>query len=170
MTEIWKDIKGYEGLYQVSSLGNIKSLKFNKEKILIKRIQPNGYENVILYSKGEGITKRVHRLVAEAFIPNPDNLPEVNHKNENKMDNRVENLEWCNRSYNYNYGTPKQKKNNKKSIIIQQYSLNNELIKEYPSIMEIERLMNYANSNIISCCRGKYKQAYGYIWKYKKAV
>lgn len=114
--EIWKDIEGYEQIYQVSNLGNIKSLErtywhgnrwyHQKEKLLSLKCDSAGYMSVMLYNK-EHKSKRimVHLLVARAFIPNPDNLPQINHKDENKLNNYVENLEWCTGQYNRLYGT-----------------------------------------------------------------
>ena len=102
--EIWKDIKGYEGLYQVSNLGRVKSER--KNRLLKPRLQKNGYLRVNLYDKNsKRSTKSVHRLVAKAFISNPNNLEFVNHKDENKTNNVVSNLEWCTAKYNSNYGT-----------------------------------------------------------------
>ena len=118
MTEIWKDIVGYEGLYQVSNLGNVKRLKGYKgrgkgyivEEHLIKpSINSNGYQNVVLCKNGKTKTFTMHRLVAIAFLYNSDNLPEVNHKDEDKTNNCVDNLEWCDRVYNNNYGTRNKK-------------------------------------------------------------
>ena len=105
MKEVWKDIQDYEGFYQVSNLGRIKSLgnsKTRKEKIL-KPIYHKQYYQITLSKNNIRIQYRVHRLVAEAFIPNPDNLPQVNHKDENKLNNYVDNLEWCDALYNNNY-------------------------------------------------------------------
>lgn len=119
MQEIWKDVKNYEGLYEISNLGNVRSLdkiinganqfgcKYKnrkKGKILKQHINKQGYKKVILVNNNKAKNFQVHRLVAEAFLPNPSNLPQVNHKDENKQNNCVENLEWCNSSYNINYG------------------------------------------------------------------
>ena len=118
MTEIWKDIVGYEGLYQVSNLGNVKRLKGYKgrgkgyivEEHLIKpSINSNGYQNVVLCKNGKTKTFTMHRLVAIAFLDNSEKLPQVNHKDENKLNNCVDNLEWCDRVYNNNYGTRNKK-------------------------------------------------------------
>ena len=108
MKEEWRDIKGYEGKYQVSSYGRIKSLNYNrtkKEKILNPCLTKKGYLIVDLYKNGRRKPCTVHKLVALHFIPNYDNLPQVNHKDENKSNNRVDNLEWCTSIYNNNYGT-----------------------------------------------------------------
>lgn len=177
--EIWKDIKGYEGLYQVSNTGKVKSLKrntnnqyCNKDKER-KYYNIHGYLQIILCKEGKKQSSLVHRLVAETFIPNPDKLPCVNHKDENKLNNNVENLEWCTYEYNTNYGTRNKRssektRNNKFSRPVLQYTLNGVYIKEYPSIKEIERETGLNAGNICNCCNGKYKTAYGYIWKYKK--
>ena len=118
MTEIWKDIVGYEGLYQVSNLGNVKRLKGYKgrgkgyivEEHLIKpSISSNGYQNVVLCKNGKTKTFTMHRLVAIAFLYNSDNLPQVNHKDKNKLNNWVDNLEWCDSKYNNNDGTRNKK-------------------------------------------------------------
>lgn len=108
MEEIWKDIKGYEGLYQISNLGRVKSLNYKRtgiEEILKSKKMRNGYLRITLNKNGKYKTFAVHRLVAEAFINNPNNLPEVNHKDEDKQNNCVWNLEYCDRRYNVNYGT-----------------------------------------------------------------
>lgn len=98
--EEWKNVIGYEGLYEVSNLGRVRRVN----KGLLKLQNNQGYNQVYLYKCGIRKGIRVHRLVAQAFIPNPDNLPEVNHKNEDKMNNSVDNLEWCTAKYNVNYG------------------------------------------------------------------
>ena len=103
MKEIFKDIKNYEGLYQVSNLGRVYSVRNNK--ILKPKLNKYGYLSVNLKYKGSRVTKSIHRLVGEAFIPNPNDLPQVNHKDEDKTNNCVDNLEWCTAKYNHNYGT-----------------------------------------------------------------
>lgn len=169
--EEWRNIKDYEGLYQVSNMGNVKTLKykgFNIEKLLKPILQTNGYLYVQLYKDGNPRIYRVHRLVAEAFIPNPDNLSEVNHINENKTDNRVGNLEFCSHQYNCNYGTGIQRSVEKRSKTVYQYTMDGELVKEYPSVNEAARQNSYDRSNITNCCNGKRKTAHGYKWKYKE--
>ena len=109
--EQWKDIKGYEGLYQVSNLGNVKALKkragksIRNEKLLKTYIDKYGYVYTILCKNNKTHLATIHRLIAEAFIPNPNNLPQINHKDENKQNNNIDNLEWCTCKYNINYGT-----------------------------------------------------------------
>ena len=171
--EIWKDIKGYEGQYQVSNLGNVKSLKRNK--VMSPIVRRHGYFGVQLYDgKGKQKTYSIHRLVAQTFIDNPNNYAEVNHKDENKANNRVENLEWCDRTYNVRYGTAMQRSakhrinNLKQSKRIAQYTKDGELIGVFPSIAEIKRELGFEQSNICNCAKGhpNYSHAYGYVWKY----
>lgn len=173
--EEWRDIKGYEGLYQVSSWGRVKSLNYNhtgKERILLQWYN-KGYNRIGLVKNGILKMYSVHRLVAEAFIPNPNNLPFVNHKDENKQNNIVSNLEWCNIAYNNSYGTRTERASKKQinrkdcSKVILQYDLYGNFIKEWASTKEIERQLGYSHSNISKCCNGKYKSACGYKWKYK---
>ena len=130
MEEIWKDIEGYEGLYKISNMGRVKSIKFNKEKILFLQKDKYGYLRVGLRKMGKLKNYFVHRLVAEAFIPNPNNLPIVNHKDENKQNNCVENLEWCTVKYNNSYATAlfQRKEKLKKKIV--QYTSTTQRINE----------------------------------------
>ena len=107
--EIWCPIRGYEGIYEVSDQGRVKSIGYGKERILRPGRNTCGYLLVGLRKNREQKWYLVHRLVAQAFIPNPDNLPQVNHKDENKTNNSVQNLEWCDRKYNCNYGTRNQR-------------------------------------------------------------
>ena len=159
--EVWKDIKGYEGLYWVSNLGRVKS----KRKIL-KPI--NGeYLKVGLSKNGKQKTFTIHRLVAQEFVNNPKNKSQVNHKDENKHNNNSNNLEWVTFQENMNYGT----KQDRESIIktkynVLQYDLEGNLIKKWFNLREIIQNTDYKKSNIQYCCLGKYKTAYGYIWKY----
>ena len=176
MNEIWKDIVGYEGLYQISNLGRVKSLNYNrtgKENILSPGLSSNGYYHVSLCKNGEMKDFNVHRLVALSYIPNLDNKPCVDHINGNRLDNRVENLRWCTNKENCNF--PLAKKNNsiahinhpKKSKPILQIDINTgEVINEFPSGKEVERQLEISNGNISNCCNGKLKTAYGYIWRY----
>lgn len=165
MKEIWRDIEGYEGLYQVSSLGRVKSFNYRhtcKESILKAGVTSNGYLFVCLYKDGKSKTHRIHRLVATAFIPNPDNLPEVNHKDEDKTNNACYNLEFCSRQYNMNYGTCKirgAEKQSKQVLCI-------ETGKIYPSTRQVEREFGFHSGNISHACRGNQKTAYGFHWRY----
>ena len=176
INEIWRPIKGYEGLYQVSNLGRVKSLNYNhtgNEGILSPRKNSCGYYNVILHKNKDKKSFRVHRLVAQAFIPNPNNLPEVNHKSEEKWLNTVENLEWCDKSYNVNYGTHNErmlKTRNKRGgktaeRLIAQITLDGKIIKIWPSIMEAER-NGFHRGCICLCCQGKQNKHQGFKWQY----
>jgi hypothetical protein len=171
MREIWKDIKDYEGLYQVSNLGRVKSLLFGKEKILRPIEHTVGYLEVSLFKDGKVKRFYIHRLVATAFLPNPDNKPVINHKDEVKTNNFVGtpendykdgNLEWCDKEYNNNYGTRIERVS--KSVL--QFSKAGELIREWPSTAECGR-NGFNQGHIVLCCNGKEKSHKGYIWKYK---
>lgn len=174
--EVWKDVKGYEGLYQVSNYGRVKNSK--KDHILKPVVRQHGYLGVMLYGHGGHKTRgfktfSVHRLVAEAFIPNPDNLSEVNHIDECKTNNRVENLEWITRKDNVNYGTAQKRRaekarNGGKSRKIAQYTKGGELVEVFPSLAEVFRKTGFAQANICRCAQGskQYSHAYGYVWRY----
>lgn len=171
--EIWKEIDGYPN-YMVSNLGNVKSLNYKgtgREGILTPFIdsrEGKGYLRVTLCKNGKAKRFQVHRLVAEAFIPNPYNLPQVNHKDENKQSNVVENLEWCDNSYNVNYGTRNKRNAEKLSKpIFQIDKYTNEIIAEFPSLIDIERQFRYSIGLISRCCKDNTKSAYGYKWQYK---
>ena len=166
MEEIWKDKKGYEGHYQVSNWGRVKSIKFGKEKILKLIKDKDGYLQVTLCKNNIKKVYKVHRLVAEAFIDNTDNLPQVNHKDENKLNNNVDNLEWCDRLYNVRYGTGIERRSKKRSKPVLQYDLEGNFIKEWVSINECVR-NGYNQGNVAACCRGKRKYHKDCIWRYK---
>ena len=173
MREKSLDFLGYPN-YSVTDDGRVFSLNYNHtgEKKELKPRLCNGYYRIILHICGVKKCFLVHRLVSLAFIPNPDNLPEVNHKDENKTNNIVGNLEWCDSKYNNNYGTRTKRLSetqlNRKdqSKPIQQFTKDGVFIKEYPSMKEAERQNGFYSCHISSCCKGKYKQAYGYIWRY----
>lgn len=175
MEEIWKDIVGYEGLYQISNLGRIKSLsRFCKyssgktrkvnERIMKFDISKLGYFRVHLSKNGIDKKILVHRLVAQAFIPNPKNYPIINHKDENPSNNKVNNLEWCNVEYNNTYGN-KIKKLYKEII---QLNKNGEIIKCYPNTVQASKETGIVRCTITNCLNGRTKTAGGYIWKFKK--
>ena len=169
-TELWKPVKGYEGLYEVSSLGRLKSLDTFRHKGKIKniRLDKDGYFLIDLHKNKNAKTKRVHRLVAEAFIPNPNNLPQVNHKDENKHNNCVDNLEWCSQQYNMNYGSFRvnSAKAHKKPVI--QLTLENKFMKRWASAKDAAQQLNLYATAITACCKGKNYKTGGFRWKYEK--
>lgn len=175
MEEIWKPVKGFEGKYEVSSLGRVKSLNYNNTSVehILKQQYKQGYYIVCLK---HNVFKRVNRLVAEAFIPNPDNLPYVNHKDEDKTNNIVTNLEWCNASYNVKYGksmenmleSRKEKNSSNAEKQVLQFTMDGIFVAEYNSASEAARLNGYSQGNISSVCRGVRTIAYNFIWRYKE--
>lgn len=191
MTELWKDVQGYEGLYQVSNMGNVRSVDHEVEvtrngitfvvpkkgKVLSPTRRQHGYVGVMLYGKGGHATRgfktfSVHRLVAEAFVENPNGYDEVNHLDECKTNNRADNLEWCDRKYNTNYGTTQSRRAEKitndprRAKQVVQLDLDGNEIQTWPSLGEIRRQLGFAPSNICRATRGDYSHAYGYRWKY----
>lgn len=206
MKEVWKDIKGYEGLYQVSNLGRVKSLdrkvknrnsysirkgRIIKLKLKVRKAKYNR-EDVYVVLSSESLQKKfsVARLVSIAFLPNPENLPQVNHKDENTKNNFVyvsddgtvdpdkSNLEWCSCGYNINYGT----RNNRVSVSMKgnnnnhgymcpvlQFTLNGEYVKEYPTTVDASKETGVNAGNIWQAINGygRRKTAGGFVWKYK---
>lgn len=187
--EIWKDIEGFEGKYQVSNFGRVRNIKFFNRvnfkndrsckaiRILTQKINRNGRVCVHLSDgKDKDFHPNVHRLVAKAFIPNPDNLPEVNHKDENPQNNHVDNLEWCTREYNFSYGTGQLRAHEGHKKKVAQISVDDgSIIKiwDSPTDAAIELFRDKKKKRLISsCAKGGYgrKSAYGYKWKYVENI
>ena len=199
--EIWKDIEGYEGLYQISNFGNVKSLdntviysnrRIRKHKSkLLKFGICRGYCIVNLYKNKRSSSSKVHRLVAQAFIPNPENKPTVNHKDGNKQNNCVDNLEWAtikeNNNHAYTIGlmeNAKRVRANNMAVIskkylttriqkrikkICQYDMKGNFLQEYDSVIQACKINKFNSpQNIRSCCQDKTQSAYGYKWSYKE--
>lgn len=179
MEEVWKDVVGYEGFYQVSNLGRVKSLPrlhkyvhgyyMAKERILSPRVcgKQREYLSVALHVDGKTKQYKIHRLVATAFIPNPYGYNEVNHKDENKGNNKMDNLEWCSRSYNVNYGCriEKQRKAMFKPVVA--YSKSNKIVMEFNSIVDASKFAKVDATNISRACKKEGRISGGYLWKYK---
>ena len=158
--EIWKDIKGYEGHYEVSNLGNVKSVKRYK-KVLKPRQHKNGYVFVSLCANGKAKDFSVHRLVGNAFLDNPENLPEINHKDEDKTNNNASNLEWCTREYNQSYGTRVERCT---QIKLEKYAtkvLCVETGRVYPSIRACASELGIVRKSIYSVINGFQEQTHG---------
>ena len=175
--EIWKDVVGYEGSYMVSNLGRVKTLHWRGskvEKILCEKKHTDGYLFVELYKNNTRKPITIHRLVAIAFIDNPQNLPCINHKDENKKNNKVDNLEWCTRKENTNYGTTQKRRaetvrtkhmNEKRTVI--QYDENmNEVARYQNQRKAVEANDGYKLSNIYNSIY-KGQKAYGFYWKFE---
>ena len=163
-------IEGYEN-YEVTCSGEV--INTTTGKVLKPFNNGWGYLYVSLSKNGKVKKYKVHRLVAEAFIPNPLNLPCINHKDENPLNNNVENLEWCTHEYNNNYGTHNERiskamKNGKTSKTVLQLRMDGSLVCVWPSVNEIYRKLGYFYGNISQCCRGERHSAYGYKWCYAK--
>ena len=171
--EIWKQVKGFEGLYEVSNLGNVRSLNYHNWGIT-KNLTPTadkyGYLRVCLSKNDKQHNGIVHRMVAQAFIDNPNDFPQINHINEDKSDNRVENLEWCDCLHNNNHGTrntriSKSKRNTKCKTVIQM-DLQGNVIREWVSLNEVMRVLGFNAAFVARCCHGVKPTAYGYKWQY----
>ena len=179
----WRDVKGYEGIYKVSEKGVVISLprvvnginnnvRFQKLYKMKIHQDKNGYWIVNLSKDYTNDLKLLHRVIAEAFIPNPNNLPHINHKDENPSNYAIDNLEWCNHLYNMNYGTRNERvaaknTNGKLSKPVLQLDMQGNIIKEWISIAEAERNV-FRQSGISNCCAGRIKTHKGFIWKFKE--
>lgn len=172
--EQWKNVVGYEGSYLISSLGRVFSISSNK--VLKTYINKLGYERIEFNVGGTNRKYFVHRLVAEAFVPNPSNLPIVNHRDENPSNNKADNLEWCTHKYNLNYGTCIQRRvahtaykhgaDHAQSKKVYQFDLKGNFIKEYGSAGEAANETGLERKSICKCGTGHLKTYGGYVWKY----
>lgn len=187
--EIWKDVVGLEGYYMVSNVGRVKSCertficgrggeRKTTEHIIKTVLKKNGYVHCTVSVEGKIYYMSVHRMVAEAFIPNPENKTQVNHINTNKSDNRVDNLEWSTSKENVNhsrittdrkFGFTKLKNGHHYcSKKVMQYDMDGKFIKEWTSIQEVNRFFGVKSSCVNRCCKGMWKSSLGYKWKYKE--
>lgn len=188
--EIWKPVKGYEGQYEVSNLGGVRSvdrivpvlngrLRHIKGKPITPHKSNTGYYLCDLYKENRRKNVLLHRMVAEAFIPNENNLPCVNHIDNNRENCISDNLEWCTQSYNmkYSYDTTDRKskmnwksgRENKNSKPVLMYSRDGIFIKRFDCICDAERELGILNNSIVACLKNRYKTAGGYIWKYAES-
>lgn len=187
MEEEWKDIEGYEDIYKVSNLGRVKSLQrevYNtksskrliKESIMSVRRESHQYDYVTLYKGNRHKRAYIHRLVAKAFVLNPCNYPDVNHKNEVKRDNRSENLEWCDKKYNNNYGTGKRRMIESRNAHnvwnaekeVHMYDKKGDYIRSFRSIVEASKFLNVSENSIRPTVNKSNRSASGYMFSTEK--
>ena len=181
MKEIWKDVVGFENLYQVSNLGNIKALpKHGRKSVNMKHCIKHGYCTVSFSKNGKSTTLYVHRVVAQAFLQNAEGKPEVNHIDGNKLNNAIDNLEWVTISQNQKHAiklglrkpSPMTGRTGKlfpTARPILQFNKNGSLIREWDCISDAARFLGCNPSCICECLNGKNRTSYGYIWKYKRS-
>lgn len=168
--EVWKQIPGYNDKYEVSNLGRVRNTETGHVLSSLKSGQ--GYRSVWLYDLTLKTNRKrwivlVHRLVAEAFVPNPRGFTEINHKDEDKTNNAANNLEWCDRKYNCNYGTLQVRRSAKAKIPVLQYDKTGVFLKEWASPVDAMRALNIDRTSIYKCCAGKLRSAGGFIWQYR---
>lgn len=174
--EIWKDMEGFEGFYRISNMGRVFSIKTSK--IRATSVNNSGYETIHLYKNACHKSATVHRLVALAFVPNHNNYSEINHLNENKLDNRADNLEWCSRRYNQVYSGNIERWTKagalggkmKRSKKVYQFTLEGDFIKEWFSAREAQAELGLARTGIGKCCLGKYKTYGGFLWSFQPTL
>lgn len=178
MEEIWKNVIGYEGYYEVSNLGNVRSVdryvkgngitsdKQLKRGKTLKQFLKQGAQSVTLRKEGSYKFRYVYRLVAEAFIPNPNNLPLINHKDEDRTNSNVNNLEWCDYSYNIKYNGASKRSGKKRQKKVIQYDIKMNEIARFDSVGEAAIAVNAHQQNISQACNGKQQKCRGYIWKF----
>ena len=184
MNEIWKAVQGYEGRYEISNLGRVKSLNYNhtkKPKILAPKHHSSGYDTVTLCNNGIHKNKPIHKLVADAFIPNPNNLPQVNHIDGDKSHYSVDNLEWVSASDNVRHAI---KNGLRRPFVsdngfgathihrraVYQFSMDGELIQRWECISDASREYSCRPSSIVNCCQGRNKSLRGYKWSYSPTL
>ena len=194
LQEEWKDIAGYEGLYQISSHGNVRSVprKGTRGGAVLASYGSSGYLQTHLCRDGIAKTFQVHRIVATHFLENPYELPEVNHKDENKTNNHADNLEWCDRIYNQNFGTAIERmvanhnyaESAKKSAAhhdykevgrkqgrrVLQIDAGGNIVKRWDSIRSAAAHFGNSPGNIVAACKGRYKESCGYRWEYEEEI
>lgn len=177
MNEIWKPVVGFEGLYEVSNLGNIKSLNYcrtGQKKILKCLRHISGYLQISLRKNNQSYKITIHKIVATAFVENPNNYTEINHKDEDKTNNSANNLEWCTHKDNCNYGSRTERtirtRNEKGSLsaerTVRQYTLDGKLVGEYRSQSEASRKFGIKASDISKCTHRKVKSVKGFVWRF----
>lgn len=173
--EVWKDINEYEGIYQISNLGRVKSLPrqfisgngrvHNSDEIIMSYILRNGYPMVLLSKNGVKKSKSIHRLVAKMFVPNPNNYPIVNHKDQSRDNNVVDNLEWCTYKYNVNYGNAIDRRSESRCKPVEQLTLNGDVVREYPSLISTKEF-GFCPKGVSKCCREILKTHSKYKWRF----
>lgn len=169
--EIWVDIVGYEGRYSISNFGRIASYRGGKWRILHPTVnKSNGYVYVVLCQNGIKKSFRVHKLVANHFMQKSQEHTEVNHKDEDKTNNRVDNLEWCTKSYNINYGTRNERQRVHLCKAVAQYDMTGKLVAVYDSLAQAEKITGFGKQHMCQCCRNQRPRAYGFLWRYLEEV
>lgn len=164
MIEVWKDVVGYEGLYQVSNFGQVKNTK--RQKVLIPQTNTWGYKHILLHKNGTRKTVTIHKLVVDAFITTERAGLQVNHKDENKSNNRLDNLELCTPAYNMNYGTGNDRRAAKVRKPILQINSEGKIINTFISARQAHELFGYCYKHISDCCLGRRHTHAGCYWRF----